>query len=552
MQLQGQISAERYDGIARRAKQELAAENLFYFGQRAGLKLNGNLLSFEHHEYLEEIWNDISRVRDLTIEKAAQMGVSTVEIIDSIHGCQYGRYPQGVLYLLPSRSDVTEFSKTKVQAIVDENPLLQSWIQETNSEHIKKINEAYLYFRGMRSRVGLKVITVNKIVFDEVEEIEDPSLIGLAMERMSHVEEPFVHRISVPSLPEVGIDKFFQRSDQRYWVLICPYCKAENCLEDEFPHCLIEIEEPIYEGAEGKAIRACRKCRRELDISQGRWIPRSPSRSARGYHLSQLFSAFVNPWTILNWYRNGKSLTTLYNDKLGISYAKASARLEVQTVLSLCGGELMLERFAGPAAMGVDQPKEEGGKFHIAIGFKRAENLFQVCHLTIREKWRELDDLMRQFGIKCCVVDGLPDQQGARAFAQRHLGKVFLNFYSEHQKGAYKWDDAKTMVTVNRTESIDASQNALLERRVILPRQGDEINLFARHCHNMAKRKEEDEEAGSVRYVWVKLGEDHYRHAFNYMVIATGEIAVYRPPRPRAEMADRSDDYNPLTFGLRS
>jgi hypothetical protein len=43
---------------------------------------------------------------------------------------------------------------------------------------------------------------------------------------------------------------------------------------------------------------------------------------------------------------------------------------------------------------------------------------------------------------------------------------------------------------------------------------------FAEHLHNTAKRLEEDEETGSKRYTYVKLGPDHFRHAFNYEAMA--------------------------------
>jgi hypothetical protein len=34
--------------------------------------------------------------------------------------------------------------------------------------------------------------------------------------------------------------------------------------------------------------------------------------------------------------------------------------------------------------------------------------------------------------------------------------------------------------------------------------------------HNVAKKLKEDEETGSKRYLYIKLGPDHFRHAFNY------------------------------------
>ena len=43
---------------------------------------------------------------------------------------------------------------------------------------------------------------------------------------------------------------------------------------------------------------------------------------------------------------------------------------------------------------------------------------------------------------------------------------------------------------------------------------------FAKHLHNVAKKLDEDEETGSKRYIYVKLGVDHFRHAFNYEAMA--------------------------------
>jgi len=44
--------------------------------------------------------------------------------------------------------------------------------------------------------------------------------------------------------------------------------------------------------------------------------------------------------------------------------------------------------------------------------------------------------------------------------------------------------------------------------------------MFANHLHNVGKKLEEEEETGSKRYIYVKLGDDHYRHAYNYECMA--------------------------------
>jgi hypothetical protein len=140
---------------------------------------------------------------------------------------------------------------------------------------------------------------------------------------------------------------------------------------------------------------------------------------------------------------------------------------------------------------------------------------------------------MKAFNVYRCVIDGMPETQKARTFAAKFPGKVFLNFYNEHQKGSYKWNEADWTITCNRTESLDASHAQILgtpvdvtgTTKIILPKFSEMVEEFAKHLHNVAKRLEEDEETGSKRYVYVKLGPDHFRHAFNYECIARGTFA---------------------------
>ena len=127
---------------------------------------------------------------------------------------------------------------------------------------------------------------------------------------------------------------------------------------------------------------------------------------------------------------------------------------------------------------------------------------------------------MKNFRVTRCVVDALPETRNARAFAERHRGKVFLNYYNEHQKGKYKWNEKDLTVQCNRTESLDASHIEIMNGQVILPRECETVRVFAQHLHNVAKKLEEDEETGSKRYVYVKLGPDHFRHAYSYEAMA--------------------------------
>jgi hypothetical protein len=332
----------------------------------------------------------------------------------------------------------------------------------------------------------------------------------MAMERMGHSEFKETLKLSNPTLPDYGIDAAFQQTDRRYWLLKCEKCGEYTCLEDTFPECLVEHRDRV--------IRLCQSCRdKELDPSIGQWVAKRPAiTDKRGYHYSQLFSHFIDPADILHQFRTTNNLTDFYNLKIGIAYVEATNRLSTQEVLALCGNDGIADSDHGPCSMGVDQGKD----LHVVIGKRCPEKAGKIIHLGIYRDWEELDRLMVNFNVSRCVMDALPETRNARAFAERFKGKVYLNYYNEHQKGHYAWNERELIISCNRTESLDASHREVMERVVILPKHCEIVREFATHMHNVAKRLEENEESGSKRYVYIKLGPDHFRHAFSYESMA--------------------------------
>jgi len=468
--------------------------------------LDGKPFTFHKHEYLRQPYQDNHPY--LVEMKAAQLGLTTKAILKVLYGARYRGY-KGVLYLFPSRSDALDFSRSRVAPLIEDNPaFIGRWVRDTDAAGIKRIWNSFLYLRGMVSRVGLKSIPVDLICFDELDEAPQKA-VDMAMERMGHSEFRESHKLSNPTIPDYGIDKAFQETDQRYWLLKCEKCGAYTCLEDTFPGCLLEVG--------GRVIRACSSCQGELNPSVGEWVAKRPGvTEKRGYHYSQLFSHYVDPGDILHQYRTTNNLQDFYNLKIGVAYVEAENRLSVEEVLALCGNEGIASSDSGPCTMGVDQGKD----LHVVIGKRQWDKAGKIVHLGVYRDWEELDRLMKNFNVSRCVVDALPETRNARAFAERHKGKVFLNYYQERQKGKYKWNEKDLTVACNRTEALDASHNEVMQGQVVLPKECGIVREFAQHLHNVAKKLEEDEETGSKRYVYVKLGPDHFRHAFNYEAMA--------------------------------
>jgi len=515
-----EISA-RYNntfGVSERYK---PTSNFLEWVEGSNIILDGNHFTFHHHEYLREPYND-PHPRQVEI-KATQLGLTTKAGLRSIHGAITGRYPRGILYLFPSKTDVTEFSKGRINLLIGENPdSIGKWIKDTDTSNLKQIGSSILYFRGMKSRVGLKSVPVDFIVFDELDEAPQKA-VDMALQRMAHSEIKEWLKLSNPTLPDYGIDKAFQETDQQYWLLQCPACGHYTCLEDTFPACLVEL-------SDGRVIRGCEKCKAELNPSIGKWAAkRSQIEEIRGRHYSQLMSHFVDMKELLHDFRTTQNLTDFYNLRIGMAWVEATHRISLEAVYALCDLFGMAEKDGGPSSMGVDQGKD----LHVVIGKAQPGRAGKIVHLGVYKDWEKLESLMKDFNVYRCVIDGMPEIEKARSFAKKFPGKVYLNFYNEHQKGTYKWNDGDLTVSCNRTESLDASHAQILgaagdltgSSKVVLPRKSDMIEEFAVHLHNVAKRLEEDEETGSKRYVYVKLGPDHFRHAFNYECMARGTFA---------------------------
>lgn len=480
-----------------------------------GVALDRGPFSFSRHEFLEVPYADD---HPLQVEKkCAQMGNTTRAILRCFHAALFRGFV-GILYLFPSKTGSSDFSKTRVGPLIENNPdSLGRWVQETDAVGVKRIKRCNLLFRGTKSTEGVRSDPTDFNVYDEFD-LFAFAVEETAEERMAHSDFGWEHYLSNPTLPDFGIDRKFQETDQRYWLLKCPRCGGWTDPVGEWEASAKPKErgvpELLWEMKDGTVVLRCMRCREGiLDPARGEWVARKPGvTDARGYQYSQLFSQYVKLPKLLKKYLTAKDIQAFYNYKLGLAYVDAEHRITKEEVLALCGSHGIAASDPGPCCMGVDQ----GKGLHVVIGRRDGT----IVHIGEYRDFEELDRLMVAFNVSRCVIDGMPETRKAREFAARFPMRVFLNWYSPHQKGGYAWNEEKFQVSVNRTESMDAAHEALTGKRLALPRQCGPVEEFATHCANTAKKLEEDEETGSKTYTWVKLGPDHYRHAHNYWCIA--------------------------------
>ena len=499
---------------------------------------DGRRFSFEGHEYLRGLYDD--EAARIVVRKAAQLGVTTWSLLKSFHLCAYVRGVSGGVYFFPTVKDVRDFSRGRVGPLAEANPQLLSALGNVDSIEQKRIGNAFLHFRGLRTAIAVKSVPADFLVFDEVDEAP-PDKVELARKRMAHSDFGIEIALGNPTLPDYGISAEFEASDRRYYHTKCPGCGQWVSPDLEFPRRFDE-EVRIFREQDGQVYLVCPRCGSELDLSVGEWVPeRQNSDLAHGYAMSHLLSSKVPPARILEEYRTTRYPDIFWNTTLGRPYADAASKLTRDQVLALCGSDPLLEKSETSCTMGVDV----GKRCHVVVS-RRADRggaTRQIVHLGIHAEWSEVRDLMTRFKVQRCVIDALPELHAARAFVACYPRRAFACYFKESVRGGASWDEEKREVAVNRVEALDLSADAVLKRKLVLPRRQPLVELFAAQCTVDAKRLETNEETGEQRYAYVKTRppvrpgeneeyrENHLRLALTYDCLAWADEPS--PPRSR-------------------
>jgi hypothetical protein len=492
-----------------------------------GLELSHGPWKLTGHEY-QMGWLQEDGIEQCFI-KGAQIGATETLVLRTLHGHVMNRYPQGSLYLFPTTRDVGDFSKARFDPLIQHNGFIGRHVKAvgqkgTDAQNIKKIGRGFLYLRGAKStkNIGgakksssqLKSIPCDRVVFDELDEM-DGGMVELAKHRVMHSEVKELMYLGTPTIPNYGIDKMYQNSDQRVWMLECPACAKETCLDLEFPN-------SIRRRVDGSAYRACIHCHAELHPSKGRWEAQVPSKSKDlvGWWISQLNSIYVDPSYILDKYENPPSgdMSEVMNSHLGRAWMPAENRLTHEQVYACCGHDAELLRHDGPTCMGVDV----GSQLHVVIGERTTRNTLKIVKLGRYKHFTELHDLARAFNVRSAVIDLYPEQRKVREFQRSESFSVFGCQYVETRSQQIAWDEKDRVIKCNRTEICDMSHETVAEPgRLILPRRNNEIDEFATEVCNIVKILDEDAETGAKTFRYKKTSSnDHYRHALNYAILA--------------------------------
>ncbi len=506
----------------------------------------GDPMDWNDHQYLFDIYEDESK--EIVIEKAAQIGITTFAMNKSLWFID--THNVSVIYTFPTASDVSDFSRARINPMIDASPHLRSRMADVDSVGLKQIGSSFIYFRGAWSERQAISVDSDMNVHDELD-FSKPDIIDMYKERMSHSKYKLFLALSTPTIPEFGIDYLFNRSDKKEWFVECPKCKKAQILK--YPDSI--------RGDTKEARYACVYCRATITDEarrNGFWrATGDPAWGVSGYHISQLMAPWISATDILRKEEasrnkpvaNLSGIKDFYNFCLGEAYGGENQPLNRDILLSCIQNKYELEESGRNTIMGVDQ----GDKLHVVVFSKDKNGDCRPIHIGIYDDFGELPNLMEKYGVTFCIIDALPNKHSARKFANMYQAKVWMVYYNDNQKEFVKWyQDEETKeyrITVGKVESVDQMADRFRNHKIILPRLTEKVDLYIRHLCNWAKDKEEKPD-GRVVWVYKKLGADHLTMATNYAMLGIDKLSTGSLAEPTGEDIPKKD--RPITAGILS
>lgn len=499
-------------------EEEMVADSTLAWIKNEGIKNEKDeLIEFTRHCFLLDLYTD--RSQEIVVKKGSQIGVSTFAILKSLHDAKYLGINQ--IHTLPTVSDVQKFVPGKVNQIIRMNPCIFKDISgDVDAVTQKQIGKAFLYYRGTFMEREAIMLTSDRNIYDEVDK-SNAKVIRDYSSRLSDSELGEKIFLSTPTIPDFGIDKLFQQSDQKHWRFTCPKCGCRQHMEWEEN---VDLDFKKY---------ICRKCHRELSpetIRSGTWEAKYPDREVSGYWMPQMIYTKRTADSLIKELEDAEDEEYFFNFILGLAYLNPENQISDSLILRNLTTEKNEEK---NCAMGVDVQLRE---LYVIIGNEKG--VFGIARLEDtagKTKWQRLGELLEVYRTRYTVIDGHYATNDVLAFAKKYPYKVYMNWYKEDPKKAKivrfgdegKFTDKtkdfeeEIKVLTDRNRIIDSLISDLTKGKIKFNfMKGDaRISELISHIKRIYSRTVTDK-VGEEHREWASLGKDDYLHALVYFKIA--------------------------------
>ncbi len=539
-----------------------------YWALKSEIKLlGGTIFTLDGCEYMGDIMRDEARY--IAVMKGTQARITTLFMLKAIHALRYGRYPQGIIYYFPNRDLVEDFSKTRMGPLISDNYCIKKYMKNTNSVFVKRIGKTFLTLKGARATVSiegkkdsgsLRTTPADEVIRDE-RDLFDDDMADMTFDRLLNSEFKKEVDLGSPTIPDVGIDKVFGKSDQKFRMIKCMACNGYTCIAEEFPKSIKYARKTTHERY--KPHYGCIKCGKEIFVKDGEYVAKFPDRyntkrpdeGISGYHVSHFITPHCDLSLVMRKHEEALTDESLmgkfYNKFLGFAYIPLEDRLRQQDVFDCCGDDLMKTSSILGTAMGVDIMKTN----RVVVAEKKDKEKAKIIYMARVSGFDAAYDLAIKFNCKSIVACLRPYEESFRKFQAKCKKKdirVFGSEYRDKQRNLLKTDDESGVYVVSRTEMMDKTHGWVKNGKLEIPRKCEEVKVFAKEVCNTAKVLETNEKTGDRIYRYRPIGDkaEHYRHTLNYLWLALLNLHNYQIGLQSVLSEESGQKYDPLTWRL--
>lgn len=459
----------------------------------------GQLIDFKTHPFLFQPYTDESP--KLVIFKAAQIGFSTLAILKSLWIAK--KRGLDIIYTLPTESDVQQFVGGKVNRIIAQNPILQQWTKDKDSVEQKAVGDNLIYYRGTWTQKAAIMVSSDLNIYDEVDASKQ-DVVEQYSTRLQHSRYRWEWFFSHPSAQGTGVDRYWERSDQKHWFIRCP---SDRCAREQFLDWPKSIDPD-------RGIFVCKYCGEEIDNDsrrRGRWVAKYKDREFSGYWIPLLICPWVTAKEVLDYHKY-KTEEYFTNKVLGLPYVGGGNKLTKVALMSNLTDENLYPERNERVVIGMDTGKQ----LHYVVGGEKGIFFYDTA-----KDYDEIENLLQRWPRAICIVDQGGDLIGSRKLREKYQGRVFLCSYGEDRKTEQlvRWGqkDESGAVIADRNRMIQLVVDEFTDRRIPIMGKEDDWYDYWLHWNNLTRIKEMDEKTGSIkRKIWVRSGDDHWAHATTY------------------------------------
>lgn len=504
---------------------------------QANTKLAGRPFRFKDYEFQKQIVDDYHP--DLCVKKPSQVGLTEVQVRKFLAFLARNRGTSGI-FTFPNEKMFKSNSKTRIKPVVTQAAFSMSSLDDekpNRAMNLYEVNGSFAHIFGMTE--GEATSTPADILFQDELDLSNQAMVALFQSRLQNSVWKITQKFSTPTFPLFGIDAAFNASDQMQYM-----CKCEACGHWQTPDfelkfvCLPgydgdgNLDEITTDQLERIQLDAsyvkCEACSRPLNLHRPElreWVPKYPTRDARGYEVLPFSTWKLSPAYIIRQqqkYRQLDNMKGYFNTVRGKTHSDGNSKLEPPVVQAIMRGP-------GRPEVGRDVPmaiaSDMGKTCHLVMGPIQGDHVHpvlfeQVPDNLIEQRFKELQS---QYNIVCGGVDRLPYTPTSESIRNASGGKILPIQYKPGAHIALVEDEYENLdyVTINRTKAIDEVVRAIQRQAWTMQGYGHLGQVVVEHLCDMVRVELPEEPA-----TWNKLtGQDHFMHA---LVLLQASIKIHQ------------------------